>query len=347
MQNEEQIKPIPRVVLVILNWNGKHFLEKFLPSIISVSYDNLEIIVGDNASTDDSISFLNAQYPSLRIIENDKNYGFAEGYNRVLNHVNADYFILLNSDVEVEVDFINPIIKLMEGDKEIAACQPKIRSFKNKSQFEYAGAAGGFIDKYAYPFCRGRIFDELESDQNQYEINKEIFWASGAALFIRADLFKIMGGFDASFFAHMEEIDLCWRLKNAGHKIYYCPESVVYHVGGGTLDTENPRKTHLNFRNSLYMLHKNVQHGKLFSTLFVRHLFDLLTIAKFISEGKFKHVFAINKAHFDYVNNIFNLNRERKLLKSNPILIKEIYPKSIVVEYFIKKKKYFKDLNWL
>lgn len=337
----------PKVALVILNWNGKHFLEKFLPSVISCSYSNLEIIVGDNASTDDSINFLKSTYPSITILENDRNYGFAEGYNRVLNRVNAEYFILLNSDVEVTPEFINPIIELMETDKSIAACQPKIRSFHDNNQFEYAGAAGGFMDKYGYPFCRGRIFDVLEKDNGQYDNTIEVFWASGAALFVRAAVYKTLGGFDPAFFAHMEEIDLCWRMRNAGFKIYFCHKSIVYHVGGGTLNAGNPRKTFLNFRNSLFMLHKNVNKGNLINAILTRHLFDLVAIAKFITEAKFSHAISISKAHFHYLTHIIPLNRERKLLKKSQQKLTVVFPESIVISFFVRKKKFFTDLNWI
>ncbi|RZK14044.1 MAG: glycosyltransferase family 2 protein, partial [Flavobacterium sp.] len=221
----------PSVAVVILNWNGKKYLEQFLSSVISSKYDNLQIIVGDNASSDDSVAFVTEHYPSIKIILNDSNYGFAEGYRRILDQVSAEYFILLNSDVEVSANWIQPVISLMESDPLIAAAQPKIKWQKDKTMFEYAGAAGGYLDMHGYPFCRGRIFDTIEIDTGQYDDPKEIFWASGAALFIRSKQWKEVGGLDPDFFAHMEEIDLCWRLKNLGYKVKYCPDAEVYHVG--------------------------------------------------------------------------------------------------------------------
>ncbi len=233
---------LPSVTVVILNWNGKHFLEKFLPSVMLSGYENLSVIVADNASTDDSIPFIKNKYPSVQIIYNAVNEGFAKGYNTALKQVTSDYFILLNSDVEVTKGWINPVISLMESDKTIAACQPKILSFNQKNEFEYAGASGGWIDQYGYPFSRGRVFDTCEKDNGQYDDCSEIFWATGAAFFVRASVYEEMEGFDEYFFAHQEEIDLCWRMQRAGYKIYVEPTSIVYHVGGGTLQKGNKRK---------------------------------------------------------------------------------------------------------
>lgn len=246
-----------KTAVVILNWNGRKFLKKFLPDVIKFSKKDAEVIVADNASTDDSVAVLKADFPEIRIIENKSNGGFAKGYNQALKLIDAEYYILLNSDIEVTENWINPVIELMESDKNIAACQPKIRSYHEKEKFEYAGAAGGFIDKFGYPFCRGRIFQSLEEDKGQYDDTVEIFWATGAALFIRAELYHKLGGMDDDFFAHMEEIDLCWRLKNEGYKIMYCPKSTVYHVGGGTLPTSSSWKTYLNFRNNFFLIYKN------------------------------------------------------------------------------------------
>ncbi|MEO8759865.1 MAG: glycosyltransferase family 2 protein, partial [Bacteroidia bacterium] len=259
----------PKIAVVILNFNGKKLLQKFLPSVIDNS-KLATIYVADNASTDDSISFLKTDFPQVKIIELIQNYGFAKGYNEALKRVDADYFILVNSDVEVTPNWIEPIINLMETDKAIAAAQPKIVSYNTKDEFEYAGACGGFIDKYGYPFCRGRIFDTIEKDTNQYNNPIEIFWATGACMFVRAQVFNELKGFDGFYFAHMEEIDLCWRIKNTGHKIMVVPGSVVYHVGGGTLNKLSPQKTFLNFRNSLLSLTKNNTSGNLFFKILVR-----------------------------------------------------------------------------
>ena len=232
-----------RVAVVILNWNGREFLRKFLPSVIGFSQGDAEIIVADNASTDSSLEFLANEFPGIRVIQNLTNGGFAKGYNDALKQVDAEYYVLLNSDIEVTSGWIKPVIQLMDTHPEVAACQPRIRSYHSPDKFEYAGAAGGFIDHYGYPFCRGRMFQHLEADQGQYDNSCEIFWATGACMFVRAELYHQMGGLDEDFFAHMEEIDFCWRLKNAGHAIMYCPESVVYHVGGGTLPKKSSFKT--------------------------------------------------------------------------------------------------------
>ncbi len=243
---------------MILNWNGKHLLGRFLPGIIKHTPPEVDIIVADNASQDDSLLFLKEHFPGIRIIEMKENQGFAGGYNKALESVDADYFILLNSDIEVSEAWIEPCISLLDAYPDVAAVQPKIRSLENKAFFEYAGAAGGFLDHFGYPFCRGRIFNHLEKDTGQYDDFGEVFWATGAAMFVRADAFRDAGGFDASFFAHMEEVDLCWRLQNSGYKIFYCPQSVVYHLGGGSLPKANPQKTFYNFRNSLWMLAKQL-----------------------------------------------------------------------------------------
>jgi GT2 family glycosyltransferase len=252
-----------KTAVVILNWNGRNFLETFLPSVLEYSARCADVIVADNASTDDSVAFLQEHYPQIRIIEHPKNGGFSKGYNDALKQIDAEYYILLNSDVEVTPNWITPVIEMMDADPSIAACQPKLRSFEDRSQFEYAGAAGGFIDAYGYPFCRGRIFDVLEEDRGQYDDACEVFWATGACLFVRADLYHALGGLDEDFFAHMEEIDFCWRLKNNGHKVMYCPDSTVYHVGGGALPKSSPRKTYLNFRNNLALLVKNLPSKRL------------------------------------------------------------------------------------
>ena len=329
-----------KVAVVILNWNGQKFLEQFLPSVVNHS-DNARIIVADNNSTDNSIPFLKEHYPTVELIELDHNFGFAGGYNNALKKVDSEYYVLLNSDVEVSKNWLTPMIELLDSDQSIAACQPKIKDYNNKECFEYAGASGGFIDKYGYPFCRGRIFDSLEKDNNQYDNIEEIFWASGASLFIRAKDYNNIGGLDEFFFAHMEEIDLCWRLKNQGKKIMVCPSSTVYHVGGGTLNKVNPHKTFLNFRNSLLTLHKNAPQKERFSIIFIRLLLDGLAGLKFIISGKPSHTWAIIRAHFSFYGAISQNKTKRKTV-NNPNLTGQIN-KSIVKGYYLDNCKSFND----
>ncbi len=334
----------PKVAVVILNWNGRHYLEQFLPSVVASAYSNLEICVGDNASTDDSVQFLKKNYPQISLIQNDQNYGFAGGYNRVLAQVDAEYVVLLNSDVEVEKNWINPVIELLESNLQIAAAQPKLLSYRDKNSFEYAGAAGGFIDYLGYPFCRGRIFDTVEKNEGQYDQASEIFWASGAALFIRKKAWDEVKGFDEDFFAHMEEIDLCWRLKNRGYQIWYCPEACVYHVGGGTLAAESPFKTFLNFRNNLWMIHKNHPPKTAFFKVFTRFFLDFVSLLKFLAEGKPKNAAAISKAHVAFLKS-WKINAAKRQPVNPDQNTHGIYPRSIVWDYFIRKKKKFSDLS--
>jgi GT2 family glycosyltransferase len=335
--------PHIKTAIVILNWNGKTFLEKFLPFLIKYNSPDAEIIVADNASADDSVSFLGSNYPQLRIIKNSENGGFAKGYNDALKQVDAEYYILLNSDIEVTENWIDPVIKLMDADKNIAACQPKIISYKNRDEFEYAGAAGGYIDKYGYPFCRGRIFQSLEKDKKQFDDAIEIFWATGACMFVRAELFHKLSGFDNDFFAHMEEIDFCWRLKNEGFKIMYCPSSTIYHIGGGTLPKNNPRKTYLNFRNNFFLLYKNLPSNRLFPVFFVRLFLDGIAGVKFLFEGDFKDVMAVTRAHFSFYCSLRKLNRKRKQIKHSEVSC--IYKRSIVFDHYINKKKSFQQID--
>lgn len=288
-----------RLAIVILNWNGKHWLGKFLPNVQQHS-PNADIFVIDNASTDNSNEFLKEIFPSVKIIKLDKNYGFAGGYNEGLKQINAEFYCLLNSDVEVSEGWITPMLQLFDNDKNIAAIQPKILSFNKKTHFEFAGAGGGMIDNLGYPYCRGRIFDDLEEDKGQYNDISEIFWASGCAMFIRSKDFWEQNGFDARFFAHQEEIDLCWRLKNSGKKIFYNGNSVVYHIGGGTLDKQNPRKTYLNFRNNLSMLLKNLPFSKIIPIIFLRLCLDGIAAIVFAIKNGFSHLWAIAKAHFAF-----------------------------------------------
>jgi len=332
-----------KTAVVILNWNGKHWLEKFLPNVISNSLD-ATVIVADNNSSDDSLKFLEENYPNIRIIQNDGNYGYAKGYNLALKQIDAQYFVLLNSDIEVTKDWISPIISLMDSDKTISACQPKILDYNNKNKFEYAGASGGFIDKFGYPFCRGRIFDDLEEDKGQYNDATEIFWATGACLFVRSSHFWEVGGLDSDFFAHQEEIDLCWRLKNKGYKIMVEPKSVVYHVGGGTLQVGSPLKTHLNFRNNLYMMFKNLPLSYLFIIIPIRLVLDGIAAITFLGNEKgISHLFAVMKAHFSFYFEIPKLiSKRRKISQRCSLTGKMNY--SILVKNKLKLINKFSDL---
>ncbi len=341
------------VAVVILNYNGVDFLKKFLPSVLKSNYENLSIHVADNGSSDTSIALLKTTFPEVKIIDLEDNHGFAKGYNLALDQVDADYLILLNSDVEVTQNWINPIIELMERDKTIGACQPKIKSYHAKDYFEYAGASGGWMDRLGYPFCRGRIFDKLEKDQGQYNTTSEIFWASGAAFFVRGKLFKALGGFDPDYFAHAEEIDLCWRIKRAGYKIMVKPRSEVYHVGGGTLDYLNPRKTYLNFRNTLFTILKNEPKRKLLWLIPTRLILDGIAGGLFLVQGKFSHIKSILQAHFAFYQSFFSMLEKRKMYneKIQKISISNIpnkvgiYQGSMVWQYYIKKVKFFKNLK--
>ncbi len=339
------INKAPKVAIVILNWNGQHLLEKFLPSVLKTNYSNYKIYVGDNASTDSSVDYLKRNFPQIEIISNKQNYGFARGYNEVLKGVKADYLVLLNSDVEVTANWLNPVIEAMERDVSIGAAQPKIKAFSKKSHFEYAGAAGGFIDYLGYPFCRGRLFDNLEEDLGHYDDSGEVFWASGCAFFIREQAWLSSGGFDERFFAHMEEIDLCWRLKLAGYKIWYEASSTVFHLGGGTLSAESPNKTYLNFRNNLLMMHKNMQNKGRFWILTFRIILDFIALLKFVSGGKLKNAWAVSRAHQSFFILIFNRNNIYKTIKFNNLFINKIYKKSIIYAYFIKGKRIYSELN--
>lgn len=332
-----------KTAVVILNWNGRKFLEKFLPSVIKYSNEDAEIIIADNASSDDSLQFMKENYPEIRIVINGENGGFSKGYNDALAHIKAEYYILLNSDIEVTENWIKPIINLMESDKTIAVCQPKLRSYLEKHKFEYAGAAGGFIDKYGYPFCRGRLFQLLETDNGQYDDTCEVFWATGAAMFVRADLYQKYGGLDNDFFAHMEEIDFCWRMKNEGFKIMYCPDSVVYHVGGGTLPKNNSRKTYLNFRNNFYLLYKNLPSNRLLKVFSLRLMLDFVAGVKFLTEGGFSDLKAVVRAHFSFYVSLRKNYKKRKNIHHKTV--SQMYNRNIVWEYYIRKKQTFSQLH--
>ncbi|MES2829390.1 MAG: glycosyltransferase family 2 protein [Bacteroidota bacterium] len=338
---------LPSVAVVILNWNGRSLLEQFLPGVVKSAYENLQIVVGDNASTDKSVAFVKERYPEIIIIQNEENYGFAEGYRRILEQVNSDYYVLLNSDVEVPINWIAPVVAQMEADPLIAVAQPKIKWQKQQQSFEYAGAAGGFLDLHGYPFCRGRIFDTVEIDNGQYNDSVEIFWASGAALFIKSKCWKEAGGLDKDFFAHMEEIDLCWRLKNIGYKVVYCPDAEVYHVGGGTLEANNPYKTYLNFRNNLIILQKNLPLNDAYFRILIRFFMDFIAWIHFLVEGKRDFAMAITKAHLYFFKHFWHNANKRTKTQVSFLSHTGQYPNSIVYAYFIKKIKYFTGLtNW-
>lgn len=328
-----------KIAVVILNWNGKQLLEQFLPAVISFSKE-ATVYVADNASSDDSIEYVKANFPEVKIIQNEGNGGYAKGYNDALPKVSEEIFCLLNSDIEVTENWLAPILSAFESDTKTAIIQPKILDFKQKTHFEYAGAAGGFIDKYGYPYCKGRIFHTLEKDNGQYNDASEIFWASGACLFIRKAVFEELHGFDEDFFAHQEEIDLCWRAFNANYKATYIPESVVYHVGGATLDTTNPRKTYLNFRNSLCMLAKNLPKGKLFPIIFLRLVLDGMAGIQFLLKLKPMHAINIMKAHFHFYARLSKMLKKRGKTQQKQYF----QHSSIVYSYFLKGKKTYSEL---
>jgi GT2 family glycosyltransferase len=337
----------PKVAIVILNWNGTKLLQQFLPSVIEFSkMDSADIIVADNGSTDDSISMLRNDFPEVKVLDLKQNFGFARGYNEALKQIDADYFVILNSDVEVTSGWLEAPIHLMEADHSIAAVQPKILSYHQKTHFEYAGAAGGFVDRFGYPFCRGRIFNEVEPDLGQYNDSTDIFWATGACMFVRSKYFREAGGLDADFWAHMEEIDLCWRLKNRGYRIVYTAESSVYHVGGGTLSYENPQKLFLNFRNNLWLLYKNLPANQLLSILFLRMSLDGVAAFKLLAELNFRGFWSVFKAHMSFYLSLPSLQRKRKMAGQ---LGRIQHPsgkisKSIVFQFYLRKKKRFNEI---
>lgn len=332
-----------KVAVVILNWNGKAFLGEFLPDVIRHSEDVADVIIADNDSTDGSVDFLSENFPTIRVIQNNENGGFAKGYNDALKQIEAEYYVLLNSDIEVTQNWIKPIIDLMDSDQAIAACQPKILSYHAREKFEYAGAAGGFIDKYGYPFCRGRLFQSLETDYGQYDEATEVFWATGACLFVRADLYHKYNGLDEDFFAHMEEIDFCWRLKQNGYKIMACPQSTVYHIGGGTLPKKSSRKTYLNIRNNCIMLYKNLPGNRLVTVFFWRFFLDGIAAIKFLLSSGVKDFFAVTKAHLHFYISIPKHRKKRKEIR--PKKVNHIYRGNIVFDHYLKGIKVFSDLD--
>lgn len=336
--------PESQVAVVILNWNGKSYLEKFLPSVIEHS-GKARIVVADNASTDDSVEFVQQNYPQIEIVVNAENGGFAKGYNDAFKHIQAEYYLLLNSDIEVTPNWLNPLLEQMK-DPQVAGCQPKVKAYHNQHSFEHAGASGGYLDRNYFPFCRGRIFLTVESDQGQYDGTTEVFWASGACLLIRSELFHKAGGFDEEFFAHMEEIDLCWRLKKMNYKFMVCPESTVYHIGGGTLPYTSPRKVYLNFRNSVLMIVKNHE-GILFPKLFKRLCIDGIAASRFLMIGEFKQFAAVFNAHIYLYKNLSSLLKKRLHIKKMSTTFNStgLYNGNILSAYFFKGIKEFSKLN--
>lgn len=335
--------------VVILNWNGAEMLRRFLPSVIAYSQgEGVEICVADNASSDNSCEVIEREFPEVRLIRLSENYGFAEGYNRALQQIDAEYVVLLNSDVEVTSGWLEPMTDYLDKHPQVAACQPKLLSFQEKSCFEYAGAAGGFIDKYGYPFCRGRIFDVVESDRGQYDDIIPVFWATGAALLIRLQVYREVGGLDGRFFAHMEEIDLCWRLRSRGYGIVCLPFSRVYHVGGATLKKENPRKTLLNFRNNLIMLYKNLPENELYRVMRVRLFLDYLAAFVFLLKGDKNNSLAVLRAHKEYMSMrfLFKAERDENLRSASLVSIPERFEKSILWWTKVRRCKFFSDLPW-
>ncbi len=335
--------------VVILNWNGKHFLKQFLPSVITNTNHRADIIVADNGSTDDSAEFLRTQFPEIKCLFFQRNFGFAGGYNKAFKQLeNYRYFVLLNSDVETPPGWLDPLLDAMDHNKNVAACMPKILSWNNKNQFEYAGAAGGFIDRLGYPFCRGRIFDFLEEDHGQYDTAVQIFWATGACMAIRSEVFFKAGGFDETFFAHQEEIDLCWRIRNRGLSILCLPSSKVYHVGGGTLPVENPHKTYLNFRNNLLLLYKNLPAGEVNQILFFRKILDGISAFRYLLRGDIANMKAILNAHLDFqqIRRKYRSSGTQLPRPVKKIRHSSMYYGSIVWDFFIRKKKRFSNLSF-
>ena len=338
------MNPSAKISIVILNWNGRKYLEQFLPSVLASDYSNFEVVIADNGSSDDTIAFLENTYPQIRIIRLEKNFGFAKGYNEALKQIESEYYFILNSDVELLRGSLKPLVDLLESDKTIAACQPKLLTYGNKKLFEYAGGAGGWLDKYGYPFAKGRIFDVFEEDHGQYDASEPVFWASGAALFIRASVFHEVKGFDEYFFAHQEEIDLCWRIQLAGYRIYSCPAAVVYHVGGGTLPKGNSLKVYLNFRNNMIMLSKNLPFWRAFFIIWFRIALNKISAMKGLLSGDFGYFKSIIRAHFGFLNWwVLHRKKSRHNYPKNKPL-SGYYDGNVVWQHFVKKKKYFSEI---
>ncbi len=338
-----------RIAIVILNWNGAHLFERFMPSVTENSnIEGVGIFVADNGSTDQSVNYIKKNYPKIHTIELGTNHGFAKGYNLALQKIEAEYFVLLNSDVEVTPNWLAPCIDFLDNHPKVAAVQPKILSYTHRNHFEYAGAAGGYIDRWGFPFCRGRILSVTEEDAGQYDDPVSLMWATGACMFIRAKVFKESGGFDDDFFAHMEEIDLCWRLKNQGWQVGFVPTSVVYHLGGATLSYQSPQKVFLNFRNNLWMLFKNLPERKLLPVMFFRMVLDGIAALHFLSVGQFSAFGAVLKAHKAFYGSIKKLTAKRKqlLLKVVKDRHPEIFNGSMVMRFYLKKQKKFTDFRF-
>lgn len=335
-----------KISIVILNWNGSGFLKRFLPSVITCSTGNVEIVVADNGSTDESKSLVENDFPTVVYLQLDRNYGFAEGYNRALAKLHSDYFVLLNSDVEVTPGWLDSMVEMMEQDSAIGICQPKVLSLDRRDEFEYAGAAGGFIDRFGYPFCRGRVLEVVEKDYGQYDQAMQVSWATGACMMIKSELWNACNGFDPDFWAHMEEIDLCWRAQHLGYKVYCTPASVVYHIGGGTLNYSNPLKIHLNFRNNLYLLFKNLPGRELATKLPMRMILDGVAAFVFIFKGEFRSFGRVFTAHLKFYSNLPSLTKKRRNIinTSKNRSLNLTTGKSIVWNYFILKRRKFSEI---
>jgi len=335
-----------KISIVILNWNGSSFLKRFLPSIVANSASNSEIVVADNGSTDDSRNVIETLFPSVVYLQLERNFGFAEGYNRALAQLQADYFLLINSDVEVTHDWLEPMLLLMQSDPSIGICQPKILSFDRRDEFEYAGAAGGFIDRFGFPYCRGRILQKFEKDMGQYNQSVSVSWASGACMMVKSSLWHECGGFDADFWAHMEEIDLCWRAQHLGYSVYVCPDSVVYHVGGGTLNYNHPLKIYLNFRNNLYLLLKNLRGMQLVTLLLPRLILDVIAALVFLISGKFRAFASVFRAHLSFYGNLSALVRKRRkiLNQARNRSLRVTSQRSILWNYFVLGRRKYSEL---
>ena len=341
------IKDKKKVAIVILNWNGAALMERFLPSVVRYSPEEMaEVVVADNGSTDGSLALLAEKFPSVRVVRFDRNYGFAEGYNRALQQIDTPYAVLLNSDVEVTPGWLEAPLRRLDASPEVAAVQPKLLAERARDQFEYAGAAGGFMDKYGYPFCRGRIFQEIETDRGQYDAEADILWATGACLFVRTEVYRAVGGLDAKFFAHQEEIDMCWRMRARGYRLVCTPESVVYHVGGGTLNAESPRKTFLNFRNNLLMLYKNLPEKELHRVMRLRFWLDYLAALKFLLEGHPANARAVREARREF-HRLVPEYRETRIVNQQLAVVKEI-PElksfSLLWQFYVRGKKHYGQL---
>jgi GT2 family glycosyltransferase len=346
--NIKEQRLMVKTAVVILNWNGIRYLKMFLAQVIeNTASDETVIYVADNGSTDGSADWIASSHRDVRLIRLEKNYGFAGGYNLALKQIDARYYVLLNSDIEVTGGWLQPLVSHMDGNPDVASCQPKVLSYKRKDHFEYAGAAGGFIDRLGYPLCRGRILYEVEKDTGQYDSQADVFWSTGACMIVRSDAWEKCGGFDADFFAHMEEIDLCWRFHRSGYRVSYVPQSVIYHFGGGALPYNSPFKTYLNFRNSLFLLYKNLPDEKMARTLLVRKMLDGVAALFFLVKGQFRSSWSVLKAHIDYYRNSDKLREKRKAVRmlgtneSSGMLLN----KSVVFEFYIRKHRTFRSLK--